>query len=87
MHAYVGNPCVPGADGNRFEFCLAGLREGLWEFADGTLNDPIEEEQHNKPIWHGTPAMRVDPTTKHGHERVTTRLVLAMQAGLLYFTA
>ena len=64
-----------------------GLRESLWEYADGPCKDEITEQQHDKPRWIDTSAMICDPLTKFGPEQFASRLISTMESGLLDLTA
>ena len=87
LHDYLVNPVRAGCEDKRLEIDLDGLREDLWEHADGSLKDCIGESQHNKPRWIDTSAMICDPLTKHGSEAFASRLVEVMTSGRLCLNA
>ena len=49
VHDYLVNLIVAGSEDKRLEIDLEGLREDLWEYANGDLKDDITDQQFNKP--------------------------------------
>ena len=60
LHDYIVNPIAAGCEDKRLEIDLEGLRESLWEHADGSIKDSIDEDQHDKPRWVDTSVMIFD---------------------------
>ena len=83
LHEYLVNPTAAGCEGKRLEVYLEGLRESLWEYADGSCKEIITEQQHDKPRWIDTSAIICDPLTKSGPEQFASRLISTMESGLL----
>ena len=81
------NPIVAGSEDKRLEIDLEGLREDLWEYANGDLKDDITDQQFNKPRWIDTTTMIVDPLTKFGGPSFESRLVKTMMTGWLDLVA
>ena len=83
LHDYLVNPAAAGCEDKRLEIDLQGLREYLWEYADGSLKDYIVEDQHDKIRWIDTSVMLCDPLTKAGAKGFADRLQETMTTGNL----
>ena len=83
----MNNPIVAGCEDKRLEIDLEGLREYIWENADGTLKDYVTENQHDKIRWIDTSAMICDPLTKQGMHNFNQRLHETMMTGRLSLEA
>ena len=87
LNKYINNPTPQPCEDKRLEIDLEGLREYIWENADGTLKDYVTENQHDKIRWIDTSAMICDPLTKQGMHNFNQRLHETMMTGRLSLEA
>ena len=64
LSSHLNNPTATPVDCKRLEIDLEGQRQLIWEDADGTPKDSLEENQTDKIRWIDTSAMIADPLTK-----------------------
>ena len=76
-----------GREDKRLEIDLEGLREYIWEYADGTLKDYLTEDQFDKIRWIDTSAMICDPLTKAGPKGFADRMNNTMSTGVFSLEA
>ena len=86
LHDYLVNTTAAGCEDKRLEIDLEGLRENLWEYADGSIKDSIEEQQYDKPRWIDTSVMICDCLTKFGNEQFARPLITTMETGVIDLT-
>ena len=83
VSSYLTNPTPSGVDDKRLQIDLEGQRQLLWEDAQGTPKDSLEENATDKIRWIDTSTMIADPLTKSMR---ADRLLQAMQTGQLDLT-
>ena len=64
LASHLHNPVPLQVTEPRLSIDLAGLRQLLWEGADGHLYEALEENKNDKILWIDTSAMAVDCMTK-----------------------
>jgi hypothetical protein len=87
LYDYLVNPIPSSCEDKRLEIDLQGLRESLWERADGSIKDEITDDQTDKPRWIDTSVMICDSLTKFGNDAFAQRLVDTMETGILNLQA